>query len=129
MPATLNVNELAHRRWEIRGRLVGSHRPALADWLAAKRLRHQLIEEAAYFRWINRGRPIGDPRADWFASEAEIASGQPVHGHWADTFVDERLRHQLIEEAAYFRWINRGRPIGDPRADWSASETEVVNGG
>jgi hypothetical protein len=38
--------------------------------------------------------------------------------------VDERLRHQLTEEAAYFRWIDRGMPIGDPLTDWTVAEDE-----
>jgi Protein of unknown function (DUF2934) len=42
----------------------------LTDWLAAGRSVNQLIEEAAYFRWIDRGRPFGDPWSDWFAAEA-----------------------------------------------------------
>jgi hypothetical protein len=74
MPATLNVNELAYRRWEMRGRPAGSHRAA-RDWFAAERLRHQLTEEAAYLRWIDRGRPIGDPQADCLASETEVVNG------------------------------------------------------
>jgi hypothetical protein len=114
MRVTLDVNELAHRLWELRGRPA---RSALDDWLAAERLRHQVIEEAAYFRWLNRGRPIGDDWADWFAAEAEVVSGR---------LAAERLRHQVIEEAAYFRWLNRGRPTGDPDTDWFAAEAEIT---
>ena len=106
MRVTLDVNQLAHRRWELHGRPAHS---ALDDWPAAERLRHQVIEEAAYFRWLNRGRPIGDPDTDWFAAEAEIT--------------------KVIEEAAYFLWLNRGGPIGDDWADWVAAEAEVVSCG
>jgi hypothetical protein len=122
----LNLDELAYRCSKLRGRLAYS---ALDDWLVARHLRHQVIKEAAYFRWLNRSRPIGDPWADWFASEAEVASTRQVQDYLTDSFVDERLRHHVIEQAAYFRWLNRGRPIGDPQADWFVSEAEVVNDG
>jgi hypothetical protein len=37
-------------------------------------MRHELIAEAACVRWIDRGGPIGDARADWLACEAELAN-------------------------------------------------------
>ena len=101
----------------------------MANLRAAERLRHQLIEKAAYFHWINRGRPVGDPWTDWFAAEAEIASSRAAQGQLYDTIVDGLLQHQLIEQAAYFRWMNRGQPIGDPWADWLASEAGNIRGG
>jgi hypothetical protein len=40
-------------------------------WNIPERLSHQAIDEAAYFRWLSRNRPIGDPLTDWLAAEAE----------------------------------------------------------
>ncbi len=116
---------LSYRRWEILGSQDGPQEATVANWLGAERLRHQVIEEAAYFHWINRGRPFGDPLTDWVTAEAEIV-GTTGQGQLSDTIVDERLRHQVIQEKAYFRWRTRGLPFGDPWTDWSASEAELV---
>lgn len=118
-----NVNALAHWRWELRGRPEGSGADAAADWRAAERLRHQLVAQVAYFRWIDRGRPFGDPLTDWFAAEAELAVGRTGEGRSVAASIGDQLSHQIIEEAAYFHWIERGRPDGSAWADWSASET------
>ena|SRR5208282_887893 len=91
-------------------------------WNIPERLRYQAIEEAAYFRWLGRNRPIGDPLTDWLAAEAEVVRGWPV-SNYLDSFV--RWQQQTIEEAAYFRWLGRNRPIGDPLTDWLAAETEA----
>jgi tetratricopeptide (TPR) repeat protein len=115
---------LARRRYEMRSKL-GSYGDALADWDAAQRL----VSEAAYFRWIERGRPFGDPLTDWVAAETEIADSGKSRDQVSVTSVDERLRHQLTEEAAYFRWIERGRQFGDPLTDWAATEDEDAGGG
>jgi len=90
----------------------------------SNRPRQQVLEEAAYLRWVNRGRPIGSPWVDWFAAEAQVDRGRRAHDS-RDSFVDERPSQQAIEEAAYFRWVNRGRPIGDPGPDWFAAEAEL----
>jgi Protein of unknown function (DUF2934) len=116
------VNALAYRVWTLRRWPVNS---ALDDWLVAQRWRRKVIREAAYFRWLNRGQPFGDPETDWFGAEVEVVNGHPAR----NPFVDERLREQVIREAAYFRWLNRGRPFGDPEADWFGAEVEVVDGG
>ena len=110
---------LARRRYQLR-RERGWYGDALADWDVAQRL----VSEAAYFRWIDRGMPFGDPLADWFAAETGIADGAEAQDQVPATSVDERLRHQLTEEAAYFRWIDRGMPIGDPLTDWTVAEDE-----
>lgn len=34
--------------------------------------RYHRTQLAAYFFWEGRGRPIGDPEADWFRAEAEL---------------------------------------------------------
>ena len=115
---------LARRRYELR-RKHGSYGDALADWDAAQRL----VSEAAYFRWIDRGQPVGDPWADWFAAETEIADVGKPRDQVSVTSVDERLRHQLTEEAAYFRWIDRSMPFGDPLTDWAVAEGEDAGGG
>ena len=116
---------VAYRRWEIRGRPDGPEDAIVADWLGAERLRHQMIEEAAYFNWINRNRIIGDPLTDWVAAEAQIAD-RTAQGQLSDTIIDECLRRQVIEEKAYFRWIHRGLQFGDPWQDWYPAEAELV---
>ncbi len=115
---------LARRRYELR-RKHGSYGDALADWDAAQRL----VSEAAHLRWIDRGQPFGDPLTDWFAAETEIADSGKPRDQVSVTSVDERLRHQLTEEAAYFRWIDRGMPFGDPLTDWTVAEGEDAGGG
>jgi tetratricopeptide (TPR) repeat protein len=123
LPPPLSTHALAHRIWEMRGG------DALDNWDVAQHLRHQLIAEAAYLHWIDRGRPFGDPLADWFAAVGEVDAGWTAHGPASGAFVDERLRHQLTERIAYFRWINRGRPVGDSWADWAGSESATPGGG
>jgi hypothetical protein len=110
---------LARRRFELR-RKRGSYGDALADWDAAQRL----VSEAAYLHWIDRGMPFGDPLTDWSAAETEVADGGKPRGQASVTSVDERLRHQLTEEAAYLHWIDRGMPFGDPLTDWAVVEGE-----
>ena len=93
-------------------------------WNLHERLRHQAVEEVAYFRWLRRGQPPGDPWADWFAAETEVITGWPVP-NYLDSFV--RWHHQATEVTAYFRWLGRGQPPGDPLAEWFAAETEVYD--
>ena len=35
-------------------------------------------------------------------------------------FVDEHLQGLIALQTAYFNWLNRGQPFGDPLADWPA---------
>ena len=114
MYITVTVPEVAYRYWERLGQQFGD---SLVNWFAAERLQHQVIEKAAYFRWLKRGQPFGDPWADWFDAEKEVVSGRPVDDSLLDSFEDERLQHDDIEKRAYFRWLNRGGPFGDPWAE------------
>jgi hypothetical protein len=123
LPPTL-THALAHRRWQLRGSPDGSYADALADWDAAQRLRYQLVAETAYLRWLDRGQPHGDAWADWFAAETETGPGGMPEGQVSGPSVDERLRRTLAEETAYYRWIDRGRPLGDPLTDWAASDDD-----
>jgi len=131
MPGPINTDKftLAHKRWKLRGSPNGPSEAAVADLIAAERLRQQLVREAAYLHWMGRERPFGDPLTDWVAAEKELASGRTARGPLSDNIVDGLLRRQLIEEGAYLHWIGRERPFGDPQADWSASEAELANGG
>ena len=126
MQATLNVNELAFHRWEMRGRPAGSQHDADADWDAAKSLRHRLTERVAYAHWIDRGRPFWDSLTDWYAAETNITSGRAARDELPGAYVVERLRRQLVKEIAYFHWVDRGRPPGESWVDWSAAEAEVA---
>lgn len=113
----LTTGSLAYRRWELRGKPSGDDR---ADWFAAERLREQFIREAAYLLWVNRDRWPGDDWADWFAAEREVAGSETQPSPLSGSLVDECLRQQLAEEAAYKRWLNRNRPFGSPWEDWSS---------
>jgi len=55
----------------------------------------------AFFLWCQRGRPVGDEWADWFAVE------------------------QQIRESAFQRWLARKQPRGDDWADWFAAEDSL----
>jgi Protein of unknown function (DUF2934) len=129
MGMALTVRELAYRRSQIRQR---AHEGALGglddDWAGAEFLMHQLVEEAAYYRWLDRvrARLAGDADTDWLAAEAEICYGQhDGHRHGMPGDVDRRLRRQVIREKAYFRWLGRGL-WGDPLPDWLAAEREIL---
>jgi hypothetical protein len=37
----------------------------------------------------------------------------------------QTLDPKAIAEAAYYRWISRGRPQGSDKADWVAAEQEL----
>ena len=104
---------LARQHFRCAGSAVGTAATPSQSWDVAQRL----VSEAAYFRWIDRGMQLGDPLADWFAAETGIADGAEAQDQVPATSVDERLRHQLTEEATFFRWIDRGMPIGDPLTD------------
>jgi hypothetical protein len=94
MPSRLDLHELAYRIWEIRGRPDGAHRPREIDWFTAKRVHHQIIAEAAYLRWLGRGRPFGDSWNDWFFCETVLFGDHQL----PEAFVDERARHQATQE-------------------------------
>ena len=127
----LTLRELAFRRSQIRRaeREDAQGSPA-GDWAGAEFLMHQLIEEAAYYHWLERGRPDCDAGTDWLAAEVKIRYG------WDDGYrqqvpgdVDRRLRRQVIREKAYLRWLGRGMPWGDPVPDWLAAEREILSHG
>jgi hypothetical protein len=103
------------------------HHTAAVDNLL-HRMRHHVTEEAAYFHWINRGRPLfGNPLEDWAAAEEEVNSSWPVLYQFND-FIAESLHQLVIAEGAYLHWINRGAPLfGNPFEDWAASEAEAVD--
>lgn len=130
IPSTEELAEfLASVIRQIRDRDDNSYLTASDDWRVARHVRHRLIAEAAYYRWINRGRPFGEPLKDWHAAEAEVARYWTAKLWLSEAFVARHVRHHLTTETAYYRWINRGRPFGDPLKDWYAAEAEVVNGG
>jgi hypothetical protein len=118
--SSLEPRQLSHRLW----RLI-SRPDDKANWYTAQRVRDDVTQEPAYFRWINRGRPLWDSLTDWYGAQRELDAGQFLP---PDDILDEELRRKAIEEAAYFRWINRGQPPGDPLADWHAAERELGAG-
>lgn len=98
------------------------------DAFTADSFDHQVIEKAAYFHWVDRGRPWGDALTDWSAAEADVRYGRR-HGHRHGTPAGARLRRQVIREVAYLNWLARGRPWGDPLTDWLTAETSVGDTG
>jgi len=124
----LTVRELAYRRSQIR---QSAHEGALGgpgdDWAGAESLMHELVEEAAYYHWLDPDRPAGDADMDWLAAEAEICySRHDGRRHTMPGDVDRRLRRQVIREKAYLHWLSRGM-WGDPLTDWLAAEQEVLS--
>lgn len=125
----LTASELAYRRSQIRqSAYKGAPGGPDDDWAGAEFLIHQLVEEAAYYRWLDRGGSAGDAHTDWLAAEAEICYGRhDGHRHMMPGDVDRRLRRQVIREKAYLHWLARGLPWGDPLPDWVAAEQEVLS--
>jgi len=124
----LTVRELAYRRSQIRENAPeGAPGGPDDDWAGAEFLMHQLVEEAAYYHWLDRvrARLVGDAGTDWRAAEAEIRYGRrDDHRRGMPGDVDRRLRRQVIRDKAYLRWLGRGI-WGDPLPDWLAAEEEV----
>ncbi|HEX6473120.1 MAG TPA: DUF2934 domain-containing protein, partial [Streptosporangiaceae bacterium] len=83
---------------------------------------HKWVSDAAYYRWLNRGRPMGDALDDWVAAEAEYAR-RTAGEH--DMFTPGQVRHKAVEVVAFHSWLDRGRPHGDADADWRAAEALV----
>jgi tetratricopeptide (TPR) repeat protein len=113
----LTMDWLASQFWKLR------ENPPWSDddnWRGAEQLLEQITQDAAYFRWINRGRPFGSPLTDWSAAERDMAGSGTGQGPLPAPVVRRLVRHELDKQFAYFRWEERGRPFGDPMADWPA---------
>lgn len=41
------------------------------------------------------------------------------------TSVKKPTSQQELEKAAYYQWLNRGCPIGDPMTDWKKAEKDL----
>ena len=67
--SSLEPRQLSYRLW----RLI-SRPDDKANWYTAQRVREDVTQESAYFRWINRGHPPGDPLADWYEAEREFGA-------------------------------------------------------
>jgi hypothetical protein len=39
------------------------------------------VQEAAYFRWLNAGRPSGTAMSDWFAAQQQILQTRHSHAY------------------------------------------------
>jgi hypothetical protein len=128
VPALIEAGkeQIARRRWEIRGGNDQSPEHAVDDYVVAERVLHRVISEAAYFRWVNRGRPFGDPLTDWLAAEAGILGSLAALEQPSGSVIDGWLRDLSVSDTAYSRWEDRGRPFGDSLADWSAARDEVL---
>ena len=110
------------------GQQIGAN--SLANWSAAERLQHQVIEEGGVFlSWLKRGRPFGDPWATGFDAQKESCQRSASSLPPGPLFEDERSEHDDIEKGAHFCGSYLVQIFGDPWADWLASEVEVVSGG
>ena len=63
----------------------------------------ELISAAAYFKWLDRGCPIGNDWSDWFEAE----------------------REEELQEKAFLNWLKRGKPMGDSLTDWLKAKIEI----
>jgi hypothetical protein len=63
----------------------------------------QRIQEGAYARWVERGRPLWNAGPDWAAAELDVL-------------------HQHVQLDAYLRFEQRGRQGGHALDDWLAAE-------
>jgi hypothetical protein len=68
-PEMATVAGLAHRFDESEQCLIATRIEYVKGLLLS-----MLRNDYAYFRWIERGRPMGDDWADWFAAENEVTS-------------------------------------------------------
>ncbi len=66
-PEMATVTGLVHRFDEDKQCLIATRIEYVKGFLLT-----MLRDEFAYFRWIDRGRPMGDDWADWFAAESEV---------------------------------------------------------
>ncbi|WP_030684378.1 DUF2934 domain-containing protein [Streptomyces sp. NRRL B-1347] len=119
MHVTFDVHELAQALWTASGRYEGTPDEYVDK---SREMHRRWIAETAYFRWLNRGSPMGDAWADWFAAEAEYALRATAAG---DVFAPDHVRQEALEVAAYHEWLRRGRVNGDPDTDWRAAETRA----
>jgi hypothetical protein len=66
-PEMATVVGLAHRFDEKKQCLIATRIEYVKGLLLT-----MVRSDYAYFRWIDRGRPMGDDWADWFAAESEV---------------------------------------------------------
>jgi Protein of unknown function (DUF2934) len=55
-----------------------------------RRISKAQMEAAAYYHWLERGRPWGDPLTDWLAVEAREKAGPARRGGWTHWFRTHR---------------------------------------
>lgn len=60
---------------------------------------------------------------DLESREAVEADGKSESS--ADYPIDPERRHRMIEEAAYYRFVERGAAGGDPVDDWLQAESRI----
>lgn len=89
----------------------------------AREMYRTWVRDAAYYRWLNRGRPFGDAMTDWLAAETDYRRYVDSDG---DVFVPAQVRRQAVEVAAYLRSLDRRPDAPDPVADWCAAESLAV---
>jgi sugar (pentulose or hexulose) kinase len=113
------TEELAYFAWEIHG---GGQDDGERNWREVEEMRHRIIEEKAYFKWLTRERPFGDAMADWLEAESEVNGDSADHLSPSADYLRWRLTREWVAEYAYFSWVDRGRPADDALTDWYAAE-------
>jgi hypothetical protein len=73
-------------------------------------LRHRLISQHAYQKWLSRGAPFGLALRDWLAAEKDV---------------DEGAHHRAIQCRAFEIWQVKGCPSTSTLADWLEAEREI----
>jgi len=56
----------------------------------------------------------------------ECARGHRVGIQWRELPTKELWPSEEIATAAYYRWLSRGGPQGEPTADWLSAEAEIL---
>lgn len=110
--------------------IIDLHRRGLADgweWCRGT------VDGGTDHSWVEYGGWCIDMGDDdelrvWEATHPEINIDGPVVRRSARETLTwaEQQEHQWIAEAAYFRWLNRGRGHGRDQEDWLIAERDVL---
>ncbi len=75
-------------------------------------------------KFVNRLRDTASPHAQQVVTVEELNDIMKRNEVWTlvQEFRTPEEQHRRWQVAAYYHWIERGKPFGDPDADWFAAE-------